>query len=140
MSVLSPSPDAVLLDALSQIHAEYARAERLMAELRRAFAESADPTPLLLELQEIMRLVSQQESRSAAARQAWKDRREHRPPVVQAALDRQRVQLEGLLSRINELQEEAKIARSRLAPQLDSTIVAANGHAAYGRTLGRALK
>ena len=110
-----------------------------MAELRRAFSESDDPTPLLLELQGIMQQVALLESRSAAARQVWKDRREHRPPEVQAALVRQRTQLEGLLSRIHELQEEAQLAKGRLAPQLDSTLVAATGHAAYGRTLERAL-
>lgn len=140
MPVLSPGPDAVLLDTLNQIHAEYGRAERLIVELRRTFAESADPAPLLLELQGIMQRVSAHEARSAAARNVWKERRERRPPEVQSALARQRSQLEGLLAQIHEVQEEALAAKSRLAPQLDSTLVAATGHAAYGRTLGRALK
>lgn len=140
MPVLSPGPESVLLDALNQIHAEYGRAERLIVDLRRTFAESADPTPLLLELQGIMRRVSAHEARSAASRNVWKERRERRPPEIQSALARQRSQLEGLLAQIHDVQEEAQAAKSRLAPQLDSTLVAATGHAAYGRTLGRALK
>ena len=139
MPVLSPGPEAVLLDSLNHIHVEYGRAERLIVELRRAFAEASDPTPLLLELQGIMQRVSAHEARSAAARNVWKERRERRPPEVQSALARQRSQLEGLLAQIHDVQEEAQAARSRLAPQLDSTLVAATGHAAYGRTMGRAL-
>jgi len=132
-----PSPDATLLASLDGIHADYGKAEILLADLSRVFSETADPAPLLSELQRILQRVSVQEAQSVKARQTWMNQRT-RSPEVQAAIARQRAQLERLLTRIQELERQARDVRNRLAPQLDSTIVASNGHAAYGRTLERA--
>lgn len=132
-----PSLETPLLDSLQRVHTDYSQAEVLLADLGRVFSETGDPTPLLSELHRIVQRVSALETQSSGARQAWIAQR-GKSPAVDAALTRQRMQLERMLNRIQDLEQQARDVRNRLAPQLDSTIVASNGHAAYGRTLERA--
>lgn len=132
-----PSLETPLLDSLQRVHADYSQAEALLTDLGRVFSETGDPTPLLSELQRIVQRVSALEAHSAGARQAWIAQR-GKSPAVDSALARQRTQLERMLSRIQDLEQQARDVRNRLAPQLDSTMTASSGHAAYGRTLERA--
>jgi hypothetical protein len=138
MSQLPPNLEPPLLAALAEANREYSRADAILAELRAIFETEADPTPTLQTLNSLMGRISDSEAATSSLRNAWIREGRKASPALQAALTRQRSQLESTLRQVHELEQMAAAAKSRLAPSLDASISAARGHAAYGRTVERA--
>lgn len=126
-----------LLIAMDQVHIQYQEVDRLLADLRPAFHQGADPTPELSKLAILMGRIGVIEANAAAVRETWKRRKVSPSPQLRQVLDRQKTQLEGVLRLVQELGGMARESQ-RLAPQLDASVTASSGHAAYGRTMQRA--
>lgn len=127
-----------LLIAMDQVHIQYQEVDRLLADLRPAFHQGADPTPELSKLALLMGRIGVIEANAAAVRETWKRRKVSPSPQLRQVLDRQKTQLEGVLRVVQELEGMARESQRRLAPQLDASVTASSGHAAYGRTMQRA--